>query len=190
MIEWNLRQRYAHVLTILIAIVLLLLGVNFRRQLESATTVFESAQFGVRAAYPQGWLQDTDGDYVFRVRDMSSPGFKTTFQVSVQPVGPDATERNVADRLTLTRISNFIEYGILSDEQIRIRDDVNAIAIAYRYVNASANPFLEGIPTVVQGLDIVTISADQAIIITFRADVDRYEQALPQFEQFLEQLVF
>ena len=98
--DLTLRQRWANVFTILVCVLLMLLGLNLRNQALNATTLYISPQAGVTALYPQNWLIDTSGDYVFRVRDMSRTGFKTTFQVTVQPVGSDAQERNLADRLS------------------------------------------------------------------------------------------
>ena len=42
---------------------------------------YVNSEVGIRALYPQHWLIDTSGDYVFRVRDLSQLGFKTTIQV-------------------------------------------------------------------------------------------------------------
>src|SRR5688572_18813508 len=99
----SLRQRWANVFAILVSVLLMLFGLNLRNQVLNATIYYQSPQAGVSAYYPQNWLLDTSDDYVFRVRDMSRTGFKTTFQIAVRPVGEDAVERNIADRLTLDR---------------------------------------------------------------------------------------
>lgn len=186
----TLRQRWANVFTILVCVLLMLLGLNLRNQVLTATTLYESPQAGVTARYPQNWLIDTSGEYVFRVRDMSRTGFKTTFQVSVQPVGSDAQERNLADRLSLDRIVSFTDYRVSTLEMYTFPDGRGAQALNYTYVAVSASPFLQAVPRVVRGLDILTISSGQAIVITFRADADNFEAELPRFEQFLRQLEF
>lgn len=186
----TLRQRWAHVFTILIAIVLLLLGLNFRNQVVNAVTFYESPEAGISASYPQNWLLDTTGDYVFRVRDMSRAGFKTTFQVSVQPVGADATERNIADRLSLDRFPVLTDYGILADDEYILPDGTSARALSYRYTNSEVGPFLQGIPSIVIGFDVLTISGGQAIIITYRADADVFDDEFPRFETFVRRLQF
>lgn len=188
--ELTLRQRWAHAFTIMLAIAMLLLGINLRNQALSAVSIFESVQDGIRAEYPQNWLLDTDGDYVFRVRDMSPPGFKTTFQVSIVPVGRDATERNVADRLTATRIQVLTAYQVLADEAYVLPDEQPARSILYTYVSSDVSPFLQGIPNVVIGFDVLVIRSGQAIIITYQADRQVFEEQLPRFEQFLAELVF
>ena len=188
--DLTLRQRWANVFTILLCILMMLLGLNLRNQTLTATTFYESPQAGISAQYPQNWLIDTDGSYVFRVRDMSRTGFKTTFLVTVQPVGADAQERNLADRLSLDRIVDFTDYRVQPLEMYDFADGRDAQALNYTYVATDASPFLQSVPTVVRGLDILTISGGQAIIITFRADADNFEEELPRFEQFLRQLEF
>ena len=186
----TLRQRWANVFTILVCILLMLFGLNLRNQALSATSLYISPQAGVTAQYPQNWLIDTSDDYVFRVRDMSRTGFKTTFQVAVQAVGPDAEERNLADRLSLDRIVTFTDYRVQPLEAYNFPDGRDAQALNYTYVATDASPFLQSVPSVVRGLDILTISGGQAIIITYRADSSNFEQELPRFEQFLRQLEF
>lgn len=186
----TLRQRWANVFAILISILLLLAGLNLRNQFTNAAVLYESPQAGISAYYPLNWLIDTTGDYVFRVRDISRAGFKTTFQVAILPIGPDAEERNVADRLTLDRLETFTAYQVLLQEPFNLRGEIPAQAVSYTYVTSDASPFLQGIPTVVRGLDIVTISGGQALVITFRADSAVFDDEYPRFVQFLRRLQF
>ncbi|MEO1290064.1 MAG: hypothetical protein AAFV93_20105 [Chloroflexota bacterium] len=186
----TLRQRWATVFVILMSVLFMLLGLNLRNQVLNATTLYESPQAGVTALYPQNWLLDTTGSYVFRVRDMSRSGFKTTFQVSVQAIGADAQERNLADRLSLDRIVTFTDYRVEPLEPYIFADGREAQALNYIYVATDASPFLQPIPTVVRGLDILTISGGQAVVITYRADANNFDEELPRFEQFLRQLQF
>ena len=186
----TLRQRWANVFTILVCILLMLLGLRLRNQAVNATTLYESPQAGITAQYPQNWLIDTSSNYVFRVRDMSRSGFKTTFQVSVQPVGSDAEERNLADRLSLDRIVTFTDYRVQPLEMYTLPGGREAQALNYTYVAVNASPFLQSVPTVVRGMDILTISGGQAIVITFRVDADNFDQEISRFEQFLRQLEF
>ncbi len=186
----TLRQRWAHVFTLLIAVVLLLFGLNLRNNILNATATFSSARAGVQAAYPQGWLLDTDGEYVFRVRDMTRTRYKTTMQVAVRPVGPDSTERNVAERLGLDRATRLTAYQPLGTEPYTGSDDISGQALTYTYVSQQSSPFLEGIPSVVRGYDVIVISGGQAVIITFRADESLFDEEFPRFERFLRSLVF
>ncbi|MGJ3237880.1 MAG: hypothetical protein ACFE0Q_04165 [Anaerolineae bacterium] len=187
----TLRQRWANVFTIMICVLMMLLGLNLRNQSLNATTFYESLQAGISAQYPQNWLIDTDGDdYVFRVRDMSRTGFKTTFQVSVQPIGADAQERNLADRLSLDRITTFTDYRVQPLEPYTLPDGFDAQALNYTYVATDNSPFLQLVPTIVRGFDVITIRGGQAVIISYRADASNFESEFPRFEQFLRRLEF
>jgi hypothetical protein len=186
----TLRQRWANVFVFLISALMLLFGLNFRNQVLTASTYYESFEAGIRAFYPENWLIDSSGNYVFRVRDMSRTGYKTTFQVAVQPVGPDAQERNLADRLTLDRLQTFTDYRVQPLVPYLLLSGIEAQAMFYTFVTTDASPFLQGVPTVVQGLDILVIRGGQAVIISYRADADNFDEELMRFERFLQDLEF
>jgi hypothetical protein len=186
----TLRQRWANVFVILVSVLMLLFGFNFRNQILSASVYYESFEAGIRAFYPENWLLDSSGDYVFRVRDMSRTGYKTIFQVAVQPVGPDAQERNLADRLTLDRLQTFTDYRVQPLIPYFLSNGIEAQAMSYTFVATEASPFLQGVPAVVQGLDILAIRGGQAVIISYRADARNFDDELLRFERFLQELEF
>jgi hypothetical protein len=186
----TVRQRLANVIALGVAALLLVLGVNLRQSTLNATVVYSDIQAGIRAYYPRNWLLDTSGEYVFRVRDMSRLGYKTLLQISVQPVSRDTTERNIADRLALTRARTFTDYTVLTVEPYPLSDEITAQAVTYTFVSRDASPFLQGIPEVVIGQDVITINRGQALIITFRAEAQVYDMELARFRQFLATLEF
>lgn len=186
----SLRQRWANVFTILLCVFLLLVGVNLRNQIESAETFYESPQAGISAYYPQNWLLETTSNIVLRVRDMTRTGFKTTYEVIVRPVGPDATERNIADRLTLDRFDTLTAYQVLPLEPYELPNGYIAQAMNYHFVASESSPFLDSVPRVVRGLDILIIQGGQAIIVTFLADATLFDEELVRFEQFVRRLEF
>ncbi len=184
------RQRWANAFTIITALVLFLYGLNVRENTLNAVTPYNNVQAGITALYPANWLLDTGENSIFRVRDMTQPGFKTTIQITIQPVSSATTERNLADRLALIRAQTFTDYSVLSIESYMLRNETPAQAIAYSYVNRDTGPFQAGVPVVVAGLDIITLSRGQALIITFRAQSDIYDREFSRFEQFLSTLDF
>lgn len=183
-------QRWAHVITIIIGVLVFAFGLNMRNRALTATSVYENLQAGLLAYYPRGWLLDTQGDYVFRVRDMTRTGFKTTIQISVQPISSETTARGIADRLAFTRARTYTDYNVLSTEDYALRSDLIAQAVTYTYVTRETSAFLQGIPNVVIGQDIITLSRGQALIITFRAEASVYDSEYRRFRQFLRQLSF
>lgn len=184
------QQRLGHFLTLLVIVLGLLYSFNLRVSVANATVPYTDLRAGISVRYPANWLLDTSGDYVFRVRDMSRTGFKTTLQVTLRPIGPDMTERNVLDSLNITRPITLSTYDIQSVQRVLLIADTTAIQMRYTYVDTETNPFLESFPIVVAGEDILTISGGQAVIITFRTDARTFDQDYPIFLQFLRSLEF
>jgi hypothetical protein len=188
--EYRRQYRLGNVLTIAVAVIALLYGLNMRAGIVNATTTYTDVQAGIEVAYPLNWLIDTDGDYVFRVRDMTRIGYKTTMQIELRPVGPDMTARNVLDALTMTRAEQLSAYDTFPIEAYTLPDETEATAMRYTFVDTEANPFLESVPVVVSGLDILAVRGGQAIIITFRADARTFDDDLAIFNRMLANLEF
>ena len=189
--EQTQRQRWSNYFALIFGAIGLVIGINLRDSVLSATTLYTNTQAGITAEYPQNWLIDeSPPNYVFRVRDPAEPGFMTTFQVSVRPVSEATTTRNILDALSMNRAPTLAAYVVLSTEPFALPDETQATAMAYAYVAAEANPFLESVPIVVQGLDILTIRRGQAVIVTFLSDSRRYQENYTLFQQFLRNLRF
>lgn len=184
------RQRWGHYFAIFYGLISLVIGFGLQSAALSATTTYTSAEAGIRAAYPRGWLLDTGADYIFRVRDMAQTGFKTTIQVSALPVTLNATARNLLVTLILDRSLTLSEYSVSSYETISIQNGIPATAMRYTFAASEENPFLENRPAIVQGIDILTLRGGQAVVITFLSEIDNYALNTPYFEQFLQDLEF
>lgn len=188
--EMTFRQRWSHYLAIAFAVIGAVIGINLRDTTLNATTLYANPEAGIRAQFPQNWLLDEGGDYIFRVRDMSRPGYKTVLQVATRPVGPSTTIRSVLDALTLSRSQTLSAYTVLSEEPFALPDEAPASAMAYTFVATEPNPFLRGVPTVVRGLDIITLKRGQAVVITFQSDATTYQEDLSTLNLFVENLEF
>jgi len=189
--ELTQRQRWSHYFALIFGAIAFLIGVNLRDSTLHATNLYTNNQAGITAEYPANWLIDSSpGNYVLRVRDPSQVGFKTTFQVAIGPVGAASAARNILDALSLNRAQTLAAYSILSRESFVLPDETEATSMTYTFVATETNPFLESLPVVVEGLDILTIKRGQAIVITFLSDSRTYEQSYTIFEQFLRNLKF
>lgn len=187
----NFRQRWNHYLLLLFALFGLVVGINLRDGSLYGTTLYDNPEAGIRAAYPANWLIDAEGDYVFRVRDTAQIGFKTTIQVAVRPVSSQTASRTILDSLTLNRAQVLAAYRVLAvTTPFVLPDDSLGTAMSYTYADSDNDPFLESVPQVVRGLDILTIKRGQAIIITFLSDAQDYDRNLVTFERFLANLEF
>ncbi len=188
--ELSLRQRWSHYLVIGYGLVMFLIALNMRDSTLYATVPYQDVRAGVRVLYPQNWLLDTSGDYIFRVRDMTSPDFKTTILIQIQPISPVTTARNLLDNLSLSRSQSLSGYRQFPRQEVTLGEDIAATSMAYTFTFSEVDPFLQSVPIPVQGLDIVVIQREQAVIITFQASAERYDELFPYFETFLADLEF
>jgi hypothetical protein len=189
--EQNRRQyRIGHFLAVAVCIIGLVYGLNLRNGIINATTIYDNIEVGISIAYPQNWLLDTEGDYVFRARDMTRLGYKTTLQVQILPVGADITERNILDNLDISRPLRLSFYQRQSTEPIALPDDVSGTAVTYTFVDSETNKFLETVPSVVRGRDILVIRGGQAVVITFRSAAETFDEDIAVFNRLLNTLEF
>jgi hypothetical protein len=189
--ELTPRQAWGHNLVVMLSVLMFFVGVNLRDSTLNATRSYTNLEAGIRAEYPQNWLIDTSGDYVFRVRDVSQIGYPTTIQISVRPVGADTPPRYLFDALTLNRSQTLASYNVLaSGLSFILPDETEANAMTYYFVASGNNPFLQSVPIVVRGIDILTIRRGQAIIITFLSESNSYDQNYAVFQRFISSLEF
>ncbi len=186
----SFNQRWSHSFVLIFGVIGFLIGINLRESALNATTLYTNLQAGISAEYPQNWLIDEAGDYVFRVRDTSRIGYPTTIQVATRPVSPSTSARSILDALTLNRAQVLDGYNVLAEFDYLLPDDIEASAMIYTFVATNPNPFLQGVPVVIQGQDILTIQRGQAIIITFLSEAQTYEENLNQLNQFISTLEF
>lgn len=187
---YTTQERWANWIALGVTLLALFGGILIRDSVILETVFYEDPSAGISARRPAGWLVDRGEDYVFRLSDPKARPFKTALQVTVLPVGPDATGRNALDLLSLRRSTQLSGYRVLS-----VRDSVNtargpASAMRYAYVASEANPFLETLPVVVRGVDVVFFKSNQAIIASYQANLDRFDDEYFRFEQFVASLRF
>lgn len=189
--EGSLRQRWSHYFVLVYAALCILIALNLRSSILNATVPYSDLETGIRARYPANWLLDRQGSYVFRIRDISRIGFKTTIQVALRPLSLNTTTRNLLDSLSLDRAQTLTAYRVLAIEDNQaLPTNTQTTQMRYVYVDVSADAVLQTIPTVVEGLDVITIREGQAFIITFLADATNFEAEQAAFERFLDGLEF
>ena len=184
------RQRWSIAITYMLIALGLAIGVNQRDNTLNLASDYTNLEAGISAKYPARWLLEETGDYIFRVRDMANRGYNTAIEVSAAPVGADTTERNIFDQLTLQRSQVLIDYTVLGYDEYLLANNNPAIAMSYSFVSRDNNPLLEGVSSIVYGLDILTIRRGQALIIAFRAAADIYQRELETLRWFVQNLDF
>ncbi|WP_119072235.1 hypothetical protein [Aggregatilinea lenta] len=187
--ELNFRQRWNTYLALFSAVVALFVGVTLRNNALNATVTFEDLESGIRAQIPNRWLVDSrDADVVFRAEDAAATPFKTLLQVSIIPVGPDATPRNVVDQINIQRAQQFSAYRRMTQTEQTLRDGTTAIRMTYTYAQSESNPFLESPTIAVEGVDVVILRGVQAVIVTYREERGAFDDNLYRFENLLQTL--
>lgn len=184
------RQRWGLYFAIVLIVASFFIATFLRDNALFATVPYNNVEAGIRANYPSGWLIDTSDDYIFRVRDMSRAGFKTTIQVAAYPFSQNMSARNVFDDLALQRALLLPNYKQLLTRTAPFRGGEPATINEFHFVFNDPNPFQESIPTVVLGQDVLVVRSGQAILITFLADQSTYLKDIEIFERFLSTLEF
>jgi hypothetical protein len=177
-------DRYGSALAVIVTAGALVLGMLLRQSQLSSTIPFVDRTAGIQTRYPAEWLLDTEGDYVMRVSDPAARPFKTTYQIQVVPSGPQTSVRNVLDNLTLQRSSELAAYRVLSVQEV----SGQVTRMDFAFVDTDPNPFLERLPVVVLGTDLVVLEGDRAIVITLLASENSYSREVPRFERFFAAL--
>lgn len=122
------------------------------------------------------------------VQDTQRLGFSTTIRIQVLPFSSGMSPRNVIDSLALERRTTLPFYKILSVSERPLQTDDITTVVEYTYVADLDDPFLQLVPSVVVGEDVVIIRRNQAILVSFAADANTYEQDYLVFQRFLETL--
>jgi len=185
------RQRWGNIFTITFALLALLLALQLKGTAETATVVYSDPVAGITVQYPHGWLLDTSGDAVFKVSDESAEGFKTSIEVRVLPLGVGLAERNLVDNLILSRSQTLASFDVLERESLTLGEDERpATSMVFTFVSSESNPFLESLPVVVEGMDVITTQGGQALIVTFLSDAVSFEDNFETFQRFLDEIDF
>ena len=109
----------------------------------------------------------------------------------MRPVGTDTPPRYLFDALTLNRSQTLASYSVLaSGLSFIFPDETEANAMQYTFVASGDNPFLQSVPIVVRGIDVLAIRRGQAIIITFLSEADSYDENYAVFQRFMSSLEF
>lgn len=180
-------DRYGVILVIILVLGSVLSGLFLRSRSSNQVWSFISREAGIESTYPAGWLTDEQGDFVVRISDPRAIPYKTQYILRTLPFGPQSSVRNVLDSLTIQRSNDLSAYRVLNIEEVAV-EGLLLTQMDFAFVDADPNPFIQRIPVVVQGRDIVIVDNDRAIIVTFMSDQDEFLDNLPRFEQFFSTL--
>ncbi|NDJ53237.1 MAG: hypothetical protein GYB68_09160 [Chloroflexi bacterium] len=175
-------DRFASISVIVVVIGFMSVGLLLRARDSSSTWLYSNRQAGIEARYPAEWLVDEQGDYVARMRDPVARPFKTQVLIDTVPAADNTSVRNILDSLTLQRSAELSAYRVLA-----VRDSTLAGVLVtemdFAFVDTDPDPFVQRVPVVVEGLDIVIIDNTRVIVLTYMADTETFED---EFDTFLD----
>jgi len=180
-------DRISPLLVTLMATLAISFGFLLKQRTTADTWLFESRTSGISARYPAGWLVDERGTYVVRIRDPLARPFKTQYFISVFPFATQSSVRTILDSLTLQRSSDLAAYRVLVVED-QTNLGTKTTRMTFSFVDSDPNPFVQRLPVVVLGEDIVILDRNRAVVATFMTDKDSYDTDRPAFTQFLASL--
>jgi hypothetical protein len=186
--KFNFGEHFSEWLVAGITLVALLGGWLFKSSVENRSVPYENA--GLTAQIPQGWLNVTlQGDEILHVSDLMSSGFGTTYIVQSIPVEAGSAVGQSASLLTLQRGQQLTAYRVLDQKPVTVYG-LDAYELSYVFVESDPNLTHDKYPNIVRGLDYIYLSGDHAIVVTYWAELQSYENDLGRFQRFLKSLKF
>jgi hypothetical protein len=184
----SLGDRFSDLVVIILTVVALLAGWVYKSSVENRSIAFKNG--GLSAQTPQGWLTvEPGGNEILHVTDLSSSGFGTTYIVESFLIEKESTFAQAASLLTLDRGQKLTAYRVLDQKQVTV-SGMQAYEISYVYVESNPNLTHNVYPNIVLGKDIIFLNGDHALVATYWAEKQSYENDLGRFQKFLGSLKF
>ena len=177
------RDRFAEVLVVAVVVVALLVGWGVKAGAESHAVDIRIQ--GFQARYGHNWIRkEPTAPDVLEIVDPGSGGrFPTTITVKeLQSAGSNA---DVAQLLNQVRLSEKELYRSIQGETIEWRGR-ETYRNDFAYVYVSPDLLHPNVPVVLHGVDYVFQHGSTTYVITVLADEGVYDEAMVEFERFLE----
>jgi hypothetical protein len=185
--SYSRTDRYGEILALVLAVAGIAFGLFQQQQRQSTTWLYESRQAGLSVRYPAGWIVEEGRTSIVRMRDPKSRPYKTQYSITAIPTGSQSSARNILDSITLQRSKDLSAYRVLNIEPVTVNGNIMT-EVEFAFVESDPNPFLQRLPVVVRGVDIVVLAGNRAIIVSFMSDSNTYERNRVRFDRFVESL--
>jgi hypothetical protein len=157
------------------------------------TETFTDEGTGLSLQYPQDWLLKPDAGMLFQALDPESGEFKTRYQVRdwpiqvTTPITPTLTM--VLNNASLSQAQETTAYRLFEIfERLEVGGQP-AMESSYAYVVEGSDLFVQQMPVVVQGRDVVVAGGDRAYVFSLVAARESFEDAGPAFDRFVQEAV-
>lgn len=187
------RDRWADWTVALVVAIALILGLVLRGIALSRTTPFDFADAGISGSHPAGWVRETGSDPLLRVRNPRGRDFNTTLELRTRPLATDTDPLVAMNTLAIQRAreSDVQAYRALDTEEVILDSGEVATRRTFAYVHENTNPYIDQLPVVVKGVDLVLRDPDGRILIaTLIASEDEFDTNLRYLHALVESLEF
>ena len=197
----GIRDRFADGLVWGLVLLGLALGWGVRTAVLNRTDTFRDLDTGIRADYPAGWRQvgltsssaswpGGNAGLLLRVHEPWGGSFPTTLELRLRPLAAQEDPRLVLESLTLSRGRTAVAYQSLQTDNVQLDGQV-ASRRTFTFVHAASNPYLEQLPVVVLGSDVVLPLGDgRALVATLMAQAQRFEDEQWRLHNLLDTLQY
>jgi hypothetical protein len=142
---------------------------------------------GLQVRYPAGWVRvNVEAPILLRVENRLATPFRTTLMLQQLPMPQGGKPlAAVQQSLALERGRAWIAYRVLRVEEPATVEGHTGMRVAFAYVEANPNPFLETVPVVMHGEDFLLPAGDKVYVATLTAAEENFAQA----QRYLRSLV-
>jgi len=163
-------------LVVAMIVIALLAGWGVKAAVEGRTVVAEAG--GLQLRYPAGWLKvNAEPPVLLRAEEWLGPA-RSVITVQRRPL--PAVENPLAavqQALTLERARGWTAYRTLETDENASIAGRPAQRVAFGYVEANPNPFLQTMPVVMYGEDYLIRAGNEVYIVTLTAAEAYYDRA-------------
>ncbi len=178
----------------------LALGWGLRTAVLNRTETFRDPDTGISVEYPAGWRQagsttptaSWPGGNAGRLLRVREPwgSFPTTLELRLRPLAVQEDPRLVLESLSLARGRTAVAYKPLHTDSVQVGEQV-ASRRTFTFVHTDSNPYLEQLPVVVLGSDVVLPLGDgRALVATLMAQAERFEDEQGRLHDLLDTLQY
>ncbi len=170
------RDRLVDWILVAMIVVALLVGWGLKAAAEGRTVTAEVG--GLKLRYPAGWLKtEAQPPVLLRAEEWLGPA-RSVITVQRRPLPPlDNPLAAVQQALTLERARAWTAYRTLETEENASIGGRPAHRVAFGYVEANPNPFLQTMPVVMYGEDYLIRAGNEVYIVTLTAAETYYDRA-------------
>jgi len=183
------RDRWADWAVILVVVAALGLGLLLRENALYSYSSFAVGDGDISGCVPANWLREYGDDPLLQARDPRSGAFNTKLVLRTRPLAPEMEPTLALQSLAMERADAVNAFRTLETDQVAVGGRT-AIQRTFTYVQTDPNPYLDRLPVVVKGVDVVLGDGGRVILVTYLASVDTFDRDYRYFRDFVESIAF